>query len=290
MTLLEFKDNLFTELDRLYPKNEIDSFFKLLMHYKLNYSSVDIGLNPNEEITSENLDFLTDALTALKREKPIQYILGETTFYGLSFKVNEHTLIPRPETEELVDWILKFIKQHNKNQTLNILDIGTGTGCIAISLAKYLPKATVYALDISENALQTAKQNAQLNEVNIRFIHTDILKTKNLSKLTRATPTFDIIVSNPPYVRDLEKKEMSTNVLQHEPHHALFVADNNPLLFYNKIANLASNSLSKNGQLFFEINQYLHKETVDLLKEKNYSSIEVKKDLFDHFRMIKASF
>lgn len=290
MTLLEFKHKLFTELNKSYPKNEIHSFFKLLMHYKLNYSSVDIGLNPHEEIASENLDFLINALRALKQEKPIQYILGETTFYGLSFKVNEHTLIPRPETEELVDWVLQFIKQRNKHQTLNILDIGTGSGCIAISLAKHLPKATVYALEISEDAIQTAKQNAHLNEVDIHFIHADILKTKNLSKLTRATSTFDIIVSNPPYIRDLEKKEMSANVLQHEPHRALFVTNNNPLLFYDKIANLACDGLSKNGQLFFEINQYLHSETVDLLKEKNYSSIEVKKDLFDHFRMVKASF
>lgn len=289
MTILEFKNKLISELNELYPKNEIDSFFKLLIDYKLSYSSVDIALNPHEEITSENLKFLTNALIALKQEKPIQYILGETTFYGLSFKVNEHTLIPRPETEELVDWILQFTEHHYSNNELNILDIGTGTGCIAIAIAKQLPKATIYALDISENALQTAKQNAHLNNVDIHFICTDILKTTNLSKLTLNTPTFDIIVSNPPYVRDLEKIEMSANVLKHEPHQALFVANTDPLLFYDKIADLAFAELSKNGQLFFEINQYLHTETVDLLKEKNYPLIEVKKDLSDNFRMIKAS-
>ncbi len=290
MTLLEFKQKLLTELNQLYPKNEIDSFYKLLIDYQLNYSSVDIALNPHVEITSENLDFLLTTLTALKQEKPIQHILGETAFYGFPFKVNEHTLIPRPETEELVDWILQEVRPYNKETKLSILDIGTGSGCIAISLAKHLQGATVYALDVSENALQIAKQNAHLNEVDIHFIHTDILEVSNLSELNSDALKFDIIVSNPPYVRNLEKKEVSANVLLHEPHQALFVTNNNPLLFYDKIAELAREGLSKNGQLFFEINQYLSIETVDLLKGKNYSKIDVKKDLFDNFRMIKTAF
>jgi len=293
MTLLEFKHTMLTDLEQLYPKSEITSFYKLLIHHRLNYSSVDIALNPHVEIAPESLDFFQSALGQLKQEKPIQYILGETEFYGLRFKVNEHTLIPRPETEELVDWILSERKEERKKQKeikLNILDIGTGSGCIAISLAKQFSNASVYALDISKNTVQIAKQNADLNDVVIHFIHTDILETSSLLTYIPDNLRFDIIVSNPPYVRHLEKEKMKANVLQHEPHQALFVTDNNPLLFYDKIAKLAREGLSKDGQLFFEINQYLSTETVNLLKENDYTKIEVKKDLFDNLRMIKATF
>ncbi len=289
MTLLEFKHKLHNALVEVYPKNEIDSFYKLLMAHQLNYSSVDIALNPQTEIPVEKLNYLDNAIEELQREYPIQYILGETEFYGLPFCVNENTLIPRPETEELVDWILSEIKEAKNTSKMRILDIGTGTGCIAISLAKHLPESNIYAIDVSEKTLETAKKNAQLNEVDIHFIHADILKISKLSDLIFHVSKFDIIVSNPPYVRNLEKKEMRTNVLQHEPHQALFVADDNPLLFYEKIAELAASGLSKKGRLFFEINQYLHRETFQLLHEMDYTNIEVKKDLFDNFRMIRAS-
>ena len=289
MTLLEFKTKLHSELEQIYPKNEIDTFYKLLIAHQLNYSSVDSALNLQKVIPSEKLDFLFDAVDELANEKPIQYIIGETEFYGLSFKVNEDTLIPRPETEELVHWILKEIETSNKKSNLRILDIGTGSGCIAITLAKHIPNVDVYAIDVSKNALEMATINAQSNDVAIDFIHANILKTSNLSELISNTFHFDIIVSNPPYVRNLEKEEMQANVLQYEPHQALFVKDTNPLLFYDKIAELSVSSLSENGFLFFEINQYLHKETVQLLKEKKYTSIDLKKDLFDNFRMIKAS-
>ncbi len=289
MTLLEFKTKLHSELEQIYPKNEIDTFYKLLIAHQLNYSSVDSALNLQKVISSEKLDFLFDAVDELANEKPIQYIIGETEFYGLSFKVNEDTLIPRPETEELVHWILKEIETSNKKSNLRILDIGTGSGCIAITLAKHIPNVDVYAIDVSKNALEMATINAQSNDVAIDFIHANILKTSNLSELISNTFHFDIIVSNPPYVRNLEKEEMQANVLQYEPHQALFVKDTNPLLFYDKIAELSVSSLSENGFLFFEINQYLHKETVQLLKEKKYTSIDLKKDLFDNFRMIKAS-
>jgi release factor glutamine methyltransferase len=287
MTLLEFKHTLHTELQELYDKNEIDSFFKLLIAYQLDLSSVDIALNPNLDITQHDLDFLLNALVDLKQENPIQYVLGETEFYGLPFRVTKDTLIPRPETEELVDWILKDSTFTTKDSKLNILDIGTGSGCIAISLAKNLPQATVYALDISPKALKIAQQNAELNNVVINFIEHDILSQNNTHNAMQHL-TFDIVVSNPPYVRHLEKKEINNNVLQHEPHQALFVANDDPLIFYHKIANFAKEKLSKNGHLFFEINQYLSAETQQLLQKKNYTAVELKKDVFDNYRMLKA--
>ena len=295
MTLSTFNHKFITELNGLYPKNEIDSFFKLLLEHQLHFSSVDIALKSNTNIDQNDLDFLLKACAELKQEKPIQYILGETEFYGLPFKVTKNTLIPRPETEELVDWIVQEIKEKSekrKDTELNILDIGTGSGCIAISLAKHLPKATVHALDISKDALAIAKQNAELNNVTVQFIEQDMLDSNvmlSLSKHLSESNQFDIIVSNPPYVRNLEKKEINNNVLQHEPHNALFVPDNNPLIFYDRIADFAKEKLSKNGQLFFEINQYLSIETEHLLRKKGYTTIEVKKDLFTNYRMIKAA-
>ena len=172
--------------------------------------------------------------------------MGKTSFYELDFEVNPNVLIPRPETEELVEWILESQKSKFKSQKISILDIGTGSGCIAISLAKNLPKATVSAIDVSENALATAKKNAQNNSVNVSFINQDILETENLGQ------QFDIIVSNPPYVRNLEKEEIKKNVLDNEPHLALFVEDKDALIFYKKIANLALKNLTTNGILFFE--------------------------------------
>jgi release factor glutamine methyltransferase len=222
-------------------------------------------------------------LSKLKKEIPIQYILGETEFFDLKFKVNNKVLIPRPETEELIEWVLKNSKLKTQNSKLNILDIGTGSGCIAISLAKNLPNAEVYAIDISSEAIKIAQKNAEINKVSVNFIETDILKIEELQY------TFDIIVSNPPYVRELEKEKMHQNVLANEPHLALFVENDNPLLFYDKIADLAKSYLTKNGNLYFEINQYLGKETVDLLKSKGFNTIELKKDLFDVDRMIKAT-
>ena len=217
-------------------------------------------------------------LESLKKEIPIQYLLGKTSFYGLDFELNSTVLIPRPETEELVEWI---IKNHSKKHgQLKILDIGTGSGCIAISLAKNLPEASVFAIDVSEMALATAKKNATVNEVNVTFIQKNILETEDLEQ------QFDIIVSNPPYVRNLEKKEIKKNVLDHEPHLALFVEDNDALIFYRKIAALAQKNLSPNGQLYFEINQYLGVEMKDLLEKMNFKNIELRKDIYGNDRMI----
>lgn len=218
----------------------------------------------------------------MKIQKPIQYILGETEFYGLPFLVNENTLIPRQETEELVEWIVKEEEKREEGR-VKILDIGTGSGCIAISLAKNLSNAKVFAIDVSEKALATAKKNADINNVNVTFLLKNILETNDLEQ------QFDIIVSNPPYVRNLEKAEIKPNVLEYEPHLALFVEDTDALLFYRKIAQLAMKNLNSNGKLYFEINQYLGKETVALLECLELSNVELKKDIYGNDRMISAT-
>lgn len=287
MTLKEFRLYFTNQLYESYPKTEIDSFFFIIIKEKLNLQRIDSVLKPDFLIDKETLVDLNNSIRRLQKEEPIQYILGNTEFYGLSFFVDENTLIPRPETEELVEWILKKIQElRNKIQeeSLSILDIGTGTGCIPISLAKNLKNVSISAIDVSNNALKIAKQNAALHKVNINFIKQDILHTEKLSQ------QFDIIVSNPPYVRELEKTAIKNNVLQNEPHLALFVSDENPLVFYDKIADLAKVHLTNNGLLFFEINQYLGKETVKMLATKGFKNIELKKDFLGNDRMIKANY
>lgn len=248
-------------------------------------------MEPKLSISEKNLEKWNSIVNELKQEKPIQYILGETEFYGLRFLVNENTLIPRQETEELVELV---IKESSQIEILNpkILDIGTGSGCIAISLAKNLTNSKVYALDVSDKALEIAKQNAMINEVEINFITKSILEVEDLGQLTthnsQLTTKFDIIVSNPPYVRNLEKEEIKKNVLAYEPHLALFVEDNDALLFYRKIAQLAKINLSENGKLYYEINQYLGKETVALLEDLGFKNIQLIKDVYGNNRMISC--
>ena len=284
MILKEFKLFFNEALSAIYPKTEIDSFFFILMEEKLKLQRIDTVLKPDFLITKKNLIDLKTIVKRLQKEEPIQYIIGNTEFYGLPFLVDKNTLIPRPETEELVAWVLNETKvlANNKTIELSILDIGTGTGCIPISLAKNLTSLNISAIDISPEALLIAKQNAILNKVTIEFIELDILNTESLPQ------EYDVIISNPPYVRELEKEEIKNNVLKNEPHLALFVADENPLIFYNKIADLAKQQLSKNGMLFFEINQYLGKETVNMLVKKGFKNIQLKKDLFGKDRMIKC--
>ena len=196
--------------------------------------------------------------------------------------MNSSVLIPRPETEELVQWVINDVNSSAVEKSLKILDIGTGSGCIAIALAKNLPNTKVFALDVSDVALKLAKQNAIANEVELEFIQADILDADFNSI------QFDIIVSNPPYVRELEKETMSANVLNHEPHLALFVKDDDALLFYRKITEVANNILKTEGQLYFEINEFLGKSTKQLLNNSNYKNVELKKDVFDKDRMVKA--
>ena len=292
MLLKNYKTTLLQELSSLYDAQEIESFFYHILECFHNKKRIDLALDPDMEMDAMQLLRWESVLSELKNEKPIQYILGETEFYGLPFLVNENTLIPRPETEELVEWIIKSTKNELQNTKFRILDIGTGSGCIAISLAKNIPNAEVSAIDVSEKALATAKKNAEINKVEVNFINADILKINDLVELPTSNfqlPTqFDIIVSNPPYVRNLEKAEIKPNVLEYEPHLALFVEDTDALLFYKKIAQLAQKNLSENGKLFFEINQYLGKETVQLLEQMNFKNIELKKDIYGNNRMISC--
>ncbi len=289
MNIKKFRDYFNKTLKKLYPTSEIDTFLFLLLEEYLNFKRIDIVLKSNFEISPEDLILLRSSTKLLEQEIPIQYILGKTEFYGFPFILNEHVLIPRPETEELITSILEnvlktksFHTNANEKQ-LKILDIGTGSGCIPISLKKSLPFAEITAIDVSNEALIIAKKNAVLNKVDINLTQQDILNITSLNQL------YDVIVSNPPYVRESEKKEIKNNVLNNEPHMALFVEDNNPLVFYNKIAELAKNHLTKNGTLFFEINQYLGKETVELIKLKGFNKIQLKKDIFGRDRIIIAS-
>ena len=292
MVIKELKTCFFNSLKNIQDEQEIESFFFILTEYLHNLKRVDVALNPNFELSEAAIEKWNSILTELKQEKPIQYITGEAWFYGLQFEVNENTLIPRPETEELVEWILNSpITQHQT--PITILDIGTGSGCIPISLKSNVPQANVSAIDVSEKALEVAKRNAASNKVEINFIQDNILEVEDLSKLQTSNAqlltNFNIIVSNPPYVRNLEKQEIKKNVLDYEPHLALFVEDTDALLFYRKIAQLALKNLSPNGLLFFEINQYLGKETVELLESLGFKNIELKKDIYGNDRMVKCS-
>ena len=282
MLLKQYKTHFFDSLKNIQDEQEIESFFFILTEYLHNLKRVDLALNPNFELSDAEVEKWNIILADLQQEKPIQYITGEAWFYGLQFEVNENTLIPRPETEELVEWILNSPITHHPSP-ITILDIGTGTGCIPISLKVNLPQANVSAIDVSEKALEVAKRNAASNKVEINFIQTNILEAEDLNQ------NFDIIISNPPYVRNLEKQEIKKNVLEYEPHLALFVEDTDALLFYRKIAQLALKNLSPNGLLFFEINQYLGKETVELLENLGFKNIELKKDIYGNDRMVKST-
>ena len=296
MTVKNYRTQFSTALSSLYPKTEIASFFFILVDEYLDLKRIDITLNPDFKINNDKISLLNTALERLKNEEPIQYIIGNTEFYGFPFLVDKNTLIPRPETEELVEWILletAKLQSDPISKSIHILDIGTGSGCIPISLAKNLPTATISAIDISADALKIAIKNATLNKVKVKFIEGNVLDIYALNKIMKEKlhhqAKFDIIVSNPPYVRELEKIEIQNNVLQNEPHLALFVSDENPLLFYDKIADMAKQHLRKNGLLFFEINQYLGEETVKILAEKGFKNIKLRKDLFGNDRMIKAT-
>lgn len=288
MVLKELQNIFQKELDAIYGKDEVNSFFFLCTEHYLNVPRIQLSLEPELAITKSETEMFFKVLEDLKQQKPIQYILGETEFFGLPFKVNESVLIPRPETEELVALILQNIKKQKLNsKTISVLDIGTGSGCIAISLAKNIPNAEIYALDVSKEALKIAEENTKRNNVKINFIEADILNESTWD-LEFKNLEFDIIVSNPPYVRHLEKQEIQPNVLYNEPHLALFVEDNNPLVFYKAITNFAVNNLKPNGNLYFEINQYLGEETKKLLVIANFKDIELLKDLNGNNRMLSG--
>lgn len=287
MLLREIKNIFHKELDEIYPKEEVDSFFYMLIEHHLNLERFVLAMQPELLISKKEEQPMFEALAQLRLERPIQYIIGKSHFMDMDFAVNENVLIPRPETEELVHYILEGIqsvntKSNGDDDEISILDIGTGSGCIAISLAKNVPNAKVYALDVSEKALEVARQNAALNAVEIKWVEADILILKSLEM------KFDIIVSNPPYVRNSEKKEISRNVKKHEPDIALFVSDENPLLFYEHIARFSKINLNRNGLLYLEINQYLASEMKQLMQTHEYTDIELRKDMFGNERMIKG--
>lgn len=292
MKIQLFKSQFIEALMPIYiDQQEIESFFYILTAHLHQMKRIDVALHPDFELSKDDLAKWMEIVQQLKEEKPIHYITKETWFCGLRFEVNENTLIPRPETEELVEWILNSTTTHHSSP-FTLLDIGTGTGCIPISLKTKLPQANVSAIDVSEKALQVAERNAKINEVEINFVQANILEVDDLSKLPTPNsqlPThFDIIVSNPPYVRNLEKAEIKKNVLHYEPHLALFVTDFDALLFYRKIGQLAFKNLTSGGLVFFEINQYLGKETVELLANLGFKNIELKKDVYGNDRMIRC--
>ena len=261
------------ELDGYATKNEINSWAYIVIEHLFGYSKADYICNYNQKISKSNFHKIFDIVKQLKEYKPIQYIIGETEFFQLKFKLNNSTLIPRPETEELVSWILK-------HDFSSILDIGTGSGCIAITIAK-LTNSNVDAMDICDKALKIAELNAKINSVNVNFILNDILNTEKM-------PNYDVIVSNPPYVQKSDILKMNKNVTDFEPHKAIFVDDNNPIVFYRKIASLAIKSLNYGGYIFFEINELYHKEILDLLNKIGFVDITLKNDINDKPRMIKA--
>ena len=281
------------QLCSIYDKDEANAMILILFEHYFNIDRVKIALEPDIRLSESEMLKIHFAVKDLLKNKPIQYIIGETEFCELKFKVNENVLIPRPETSEMVYKIVNESPSHqvtkspsqsrkaNSQQPLSILDIGTGSGCIAISLAKLLPDVQVYALDISEEALKVARENSINNKVNITFIQDDILSLNN-----DIETKFDIIVSNPPYVRELEKAEMRDNVLKWEPDKALFVSNKDPLIFYRKILEFAKSHLKEDGEIWFEINEYLGKEMTELCKEFGFSNVKIHKDFREKERIM----
>lgn len=269
-------------LKDLYPKSEIGSFTRLIMERVCNLQPHNLMFCKDKKLSGSEKERIQEIVMQLQNSVPIQYALGIADFYGLEFEVNPSVLIPRPETEELVELIIK----DSEDKEVKILDIGTGSGCIAIALGKYLKKSEVIAVDVSVTALDTARKNAKRAGVPVTFIYTDIL---SLEKSDMDIPfLFDIIVSNPPYVKESEKITMERNVLDYEPHLALFVSDNDPLLFYRHIAQFGKNKLKREGYLYFEINAQCGILTSDMLQEEGYRNIELIQDLSGNDRIIKA--
>jgi release factor glutamine methyltransferase len=275
MKLKDLKKDFITKLAITYPNEEILSIFKILCEEYLNMSPTKLLLAGEDLVNMKQVDMFSKAIIKLLNEEPIQYVLQRTSFYGLEFICTPSALIPRPETEELVDWIVKS----DKNE-ITILDIGAGTGCISISLANN-KGFIVDGLDVSSPALELAKQNAKQNKVDVNFIEADIFEYKSDKK-------YDLIVSNPPYIRNLEKKKMQNNVLNFEPSLALFVEDDDPLVFYTSILEFANSNLSEKGSVYFEINENFSKEMESLLYSYGFTEIELKKDSFGKNRFIRG--
>lgn len=278
MNFKELRNLFIKEGAKFYNNEEACALFYRMLDQLLGWSRTKAMTSMEVEINTSDLSKYLEILEKLKVGQPIQYILGETWFYGLPFKVTSAVLIPRPETEELVQWIVEEVKDDDKG---SVLDIGTGSGCIAVALKKLLKGLDVSALDVSTEALEVAKYNASINGEVVNFIEADILTYSGFQK-------YDLIVSNPPYIKEDEKPEMHKNVLAYEPHKALFVSNENPLIFYKAIADFALKFLKPGGLLFFEINEFLAKEMVEMLDNKGFKQIKVKKDMQGKDRMINC--
>jgi release factor glutamine methyltransferase len=279
MQLSKIRILFYDSLDSLYDKQEIESIFTYIIAVLLNYSKIEIHQNLYKSIDKQIQKKILEYLARLVKMEPLQYILGFTEFYDLKLSVDKRVLIPRPETEFLVDLI---IKENNKKEGLTIMDLCTGSGCIAIALSKKLKNAEVFALDFSEDALDVANKNAFDNKAKVNFIRDDLLS------LTGEYLHFDLIVSNPPYVRDSEKKLMKPNVLNYEPASALFVPDNDPLKFYLALAKFGIKYLTPAGIIYAEINENLGNDLIELFKQKTYSNVTIRKDLNDKNRYLTA--
>ena len=262
-----------------YPDSEALALAKMLLVEVFGFSTLELYGGKDKEFSEKHRSVLTEMIRRLQKNEPIQYIIGIESFFGLTFEVNSNVLIPRPETQELVSWI---IEDYQSDESIRILDIGTGSGCIPISLAKQLSKAEVESWDISEGALEMASRNCERNGVKV------LLRQKDVLKAVPEGDLYDVIVSNPPYITNKEKADMEANVLDWEPSLALFVPDEDPLLFYRKIAQLGCDMLKEGGTLYFEINRAYGEETILMLKELGYAQIELKKDSWGNDRMIKA--
>ncbi len=284
MTIKNVYDHYIKSLQPVYEKGEAESITQWIFDDRLGINKSDIFLKGAETIAEVKANDLAWKLMRLIKGEPVQYVLGYTFFYGLKLKINKSVLIPRPETEELVEWIIQEYKNWNHQEELKILDIGTGSGCIAIALKKNLPFAQVSALDISADALKIAGENAELNSTIIEFMQHDILKAA-----TNFGSQFNLIVSNPPYVLENEKTKLHNNVLHFEPHQALFVPDNDPLIFNNSIADFAQTNLVEKGAIYLEINREYSEQAASLLHTKGFTKTKVRKDMSGNERMIKAS-
>lgn len=280
MTFSDLEKQFSAELSNDYTREEAAMLCFLSVQYRFQWTRAGFLLHKQEIISDADKAYFLEILSQLKASRPIQYILGETDFYGRKFRVNPAVLIPRPETEELVKWVLDSVSMPNPS----ILDIGTGSGCIAISLKIEIPEAEVFAVDISADALALAQENAALHKATVRFIEKNVLFMKS----TDLVNTFDVVVSNPPYIALAEKDSMKDNVLANEPHLALFVPNTNPLIFYERIASIAQEKLNLGGFLFFEINERFGKEVLELLVKKGFKHIELRQDLGCKDRMVKA--
>jgi len=282
MTIDEEYKKFVKQLQTIYDEREAENIADWVFESIANNKRADRVIDKQKHFIDSIIQQLNAALQKLLEHKPIQYVLGEVWFYKMKLLVNEHVLIPRPETEELVEWVIKESKIQNSK--FKILDVGTGSGCIAVALKKELADAEIFAIDVSDDALSVAKQNAQDQNTAINFLQLDFLNEDDWPSL----PSFDIIISNPPYIPENEKSKLAKNVVNHEPHLALFVDDNDPFIFYKKIASFAEKHLNENGKIFVEVHEDYAKQVQQIFAEKNFTT-EIKKDIYGRERMIKAS-